>query len=363
MNSTDDEREIKKPSAGGMVVVVVVARPTPGADLSEIAIASDEPRPDETPSEPSEAGSSISRNPSGEGAKDAAALGAPPAEKAGLTEPHVPVTDEPAVPVAPAFSVPISSAPAVEKRATGLRVSRVQQVAEAFHRRSSKGVPTRDTQAIAPTRDTQAIAPTRDTQATVVVSPMVVLDDQLELQEMAPCEVASCPVAKPMPEQEVTPSEASSPWAATVERAKDAVLGGGAGEAEPLASSSSLVPAEMIAIVPECGDGCANPAAAIEEKASSDRLAVEKRSEPSLRSLALDSEVAVEFFSQRPPPSLRLAGEIEQEPYREVTLPPTSRQLARQRYYRSLVLKVMLVAIVLVVVAAFLVWRRGQGAR
>jgi len=88
-------------------------------------------------------------------------------------------------------------------------------------------------------------------------------------------------------------------------------------------------------------------------------LAEEKGPDSSLGALALDSEVAVEFFSQRPPPP-HFAAEFEQDAPREMGNILTSEQVARQRYLRGLVLKVMLVAVVFVVVVSYILWQRGQ---
>lgn len=80
--------------------------------------------------------------------------------------------------------------------------------------------------------------------------------------------------------------------------------------------------------------------------------------------LSLETSYAVDFFSSAPPPVHHMVEptmqfELEELPSRSRSALPPEVQLERLRYFRTIVVRVMLVALVLFVFALYVLWHRG----
>ena len=189
---------------------------------------------------------------------------------------------------------------------------------------------------------------------------MVILDEPLELQEIASEAAAPAAANSTIDAQQVTPIASLPsifpPTLSSSPTKRELVPTEVAPAPTPLALDSANLPASPS----EPGPSGDETPATQPIVASSVVAIAEVESPESSGALALDSEIAVEFFSQRPPPP-NFAAEIEHDAPREMVRVRSSEQIARQRYLRGLVLKVMLVAVVFVVAVVFyLLWQRGH---
>lgn len=184
----------------------------------------------------------------------------------------------------------------------------------------------------------EAASAAESVQSNVVVSPVVELEEPLELlQEIAPS-VPPPPLPDEALAQAVTaPIPAAEPVPAP----------------EPKADAPKAEDKIAEAVAPAVAN--VTPAAA--PKPETPTAAAQTAETPSV--LSLDTDYALEFFSS-PPPPVHVETPIEHdyvmvEQHRE----RTPELVARQQYLRGLVIKVMLIAIVFVAGVIFVLWQRG----
>ena len=223
---------------------------------------------------------------------------------------------------------------------------------------------------VSPTVSTSVDAPTAEpapaaepTASTVVVSPVVALEEPLELvQEIVPSvpppplpeEALAEAAMQPIPAVEPIPT--IEPKAQTPKTEAPVVTDVAPADASKADTPKAEAPSTKLPKAEQKRESSSMVAAQARKDSEKTKTAARA---PQESHLSLDTDYALEFFSS-PPPPVHVEAPIDRDyVIVEQRGDRTPELIARQQYLRGLVVKVMLVAIVFVAGIIFLLWRRG----